>query len=171
MNISNLNLHNLSSDLIKNLKCDYLNHEINNIKIPQFLDNIEITEFNNRNIGNYSINNIIKLLDFLLVHEDNIFLFIIKNIKPTCYPIIIDDDIENDGEKEESGLQSPCVPVHAAEPLVPSQGADVDIEKEKDCFAGDYIPVEKDGVIYRTNKDEEGAPGEGQEIPPGAYAS
>ena len=96
MKISNLNLQNISSDLIKNLKNEYLNEEINEIKIPDFLDNIELTEFNNRNITNYGINNIIKLLDFLLVHEDNIFLFIIKNIKPTCYPIIIHDDIKND---------------------------------------------------------------------------
>jgi hypothetical protein len=87
ININNINLENLTSELVNNLK----NNSDDNNEIYINITEQDLNDFNERIINPSNINAIIKLCDFLMIDYYQMKQLIINNIKPTNEKYILND--------------------------------------------------------------------------------
>jgi hypothetical protein len=88
ININNINLENLTSELVNNLKNND-NKDIIYINID--ISEQDLKDFNERTINPSNINSIIKLCDFLMINYEEMKMLIINNIKPTNEKFLLND--------------------------------------------------------------------------------
>jgi hypothetical protein len=88
ININDINLENLTSELINNLKN---NNEEDDIYINIDITLDDLKDFNERIINPSNINVIIKLCDFLMINYDEMKQLIINNIIVTSEKYILND--------------------------------------------------------------------------------
>ena len=79
--VRELNLDDIQSKLIENIKYEFINEYLDMEFNLHFIEENILKDFNDRNINPENINEILSLCDFILLKDT--LNFIIKNSKPT----------------------------------------------------------------------------------------